>query len=243
MAELEAATTGRLDGPGTAEAVWEASEELRGVATWTPAFPASGRAVVVAPHPDDEILGAGGTLALLAAAGSEIVLVAVTDGEASHPGRRRELRSCRPLESAAAARRLGIEPIEIHRLGHADGGIDEDRLVVELGGMVRPGDLLLAPWWRDGHPDHDLVGRASLAVGQLRSTDLLSYLVWTWHWASPVGDIPWAEACRVELGPEIADCKRKAVHCFTTQTAGPDPILPARVLRRLTRSFEIFLRP
>lgn len=241
MADLDAAP-GRLDGPGTAEEVWEASDELRGVATWAPAVPPSGRVVVVAPHPDDEILGAGGILAVLTAAGSGIVLVAVTDGEASHPGREHELRSRRPRESATAAQRLGTEPIVSHRLGHADGGIDEDRLVVELGGLVGPGDLLLAPWWRDGHPDHDLVGRAALAVCQRRSTEMLAYLVWTWQWASPL-NVPWGQACRVELSSQIAARKRAAAHCFRTQIAGSEPILPPHVLRRLTRPFEIFLRP
>lgn len=241
MAQL-GGRAGRLDGPGTAEEAWEACEDLRRLPIWTPGLAVSGRVVVVAPHPDDEILGAGGTLALLAAAGSEIVLVAVTDGEASHPGRRQELRSRRPGESAAAARILGTKPIETHRLGHADGGIDEDRLLVELAELVRPDDLLLAPWWRDGHPDHDLVGKASLAVGRRRNADMLAYLVWTWQWATPQGDVPWADACRVELGAQIAARKRTAVRCFTTQIAGPDPVLAPYVLRRLTRSFETFLR-
>jgi LmbE family N-acetylglucosaminyl deacetylase len=197
--------------------------------------------VIVAPHPDDEILGAGGTLARLAASGTEIVLVAVTDGEASHRGRRNELGRRRPLESAAAAQRIGISPIEIHRLGHKDGGIDEDRLFVELARLVRLGDLVLAPWWRDGHPDHDLVGTAASAVGRSKKAVSLAYLVWAWHWATP-RDLPWAGACRVELGSPLAARKRSAVVCFTTQIAGPSPILPAYVLRRLTRSFEVFLQ-
>ena len=74
----------RIDAPGTAEAAWRAWPALRLLpmadsASWT-------SAVVVAAHPDDEILGAGGTIALLARAGARLRLVAVTDGEASHPG-------------------------------------------------------------------------------------------------------------------------------------------------------------
>ncbi|WP_234009984.1 PIG-L family deacetylase, partial [Streptomyces sp. SA3_actF] len=44
-----------------------------------------GPVVVVAAHPDDEVLGAGGALALLAAAGNPLTVVTVTDGEGSHP--------------------------------------------------------------------------------------------------------------------------------------------------------------
>jgi LmbE family N-acetylglucosaminyl deacetylase len=232
-----------LDGPGTAEEVWQACEELRRVAPWTPAAPSWRRAVVVAPHPDDEILGVGGTMALLAAAGAEIHLVAVTDGEASHPGRQDELRLRRRRESADAAQRLGVSPSRTHRLGHPDGGIDQDRLSTELLGLIQPGDLLLAPWWRDGHPDHDQVGSAARDAAHQQGADLLAYLVWTWHWAVPGADVPWSRACRVELGPEIARRKRSAAQAFISQINGPDPVLPSNVLVRLTRSFEILLRP
>lgn len=37
------------------------------------------------PHPDDEVLGFGGALALLAGQGARLRIVADTDGEASHP--------------------------------------------------------------------------------------------------------------------------------------------------------------
>lgn len=234
-------TAPSLTGTGTPEEAWQACEQLRQLPSWIPKPPPSHRAVVVAPHPDDEILGVGGTLARLAAAGTEIVLVAVTDGEASHPGREDELRACRPQESAASARRLGVALAGTHRLGHADGAIDEDRLSAELGDLVETGDLLLAPWWRDGHPDHDAVGRISLAVARRHEAQTMAYLVWAWHWMSPQDGLPWSRGYRVGLGAELTRRKREAARCFVTQLTGPDPILPPHVLRRLTRPYEILV--
>ena len=39
------------------------------------------RAVIIAPHNDDEILGVGGTMAKLAKAGNEVVVCEVTAGD------------------------------------------------------------------------------------------------------------------------------------------------------------------
>lgn len=232
-----------LDGPGTAEAEWRSWAPLRHLTRWVPQRPASGRTVVVAPHPDDEILGPGGTLALMAAAGTDITVVAVTDGEASHPGRQADLRRIRPAESARAAGCLGIAARPPVRLAHPDGGIDEARLVTELSLAVGAGDLVLAPWSFDGHPDHDRTGRAALVAAQRCGAVALAYLVWAWHWAVPGQDLPWERACRVDLRPEIERRKREAARCFATQINGPDPVLPVAVLERLTRPYEVFLRP
>lgn len=232
----------RLDGAGTGEETWRASRELDRLPRWTPDAPPSGRAMIVAPHPDDEILGVGGTWARLADAGVDVTIVAVTDGERSHPGKAAELRVRRPLESVAAAVRLGVPPARTIRLGHPDGGIDEGRLGAELLDVCGPGDLVLAPWDRDGHPDHDQVGRAALAAGRGQRAQVLAYLVWAWHWASPDGGLPWDRALRVDLGVELAGHKRAAVSRFASQLGGPQPILPATALERLTRSFEVLLR-
>jgi len=66
-------------GRGTAEARWQQWGRL-GTLPLVSAADLGPDLLVVAPHPDDEVLGAGGLLAL---AGGEVV--AVTDGEASHP--------------------------------------------------------------------------------------------------------------------------------------------------------------
>ena len=44
-----------------------------------------GNVLVVAPHPDDDVIGAGGTMALLAQAGKQVYSLYVTDGS-SFPG-------------------------------------------------------------------------------------------------------------------------------------------------------------
>ncbi|MGH8922264.1 MAG: PIG-L family deacetylase, partial [Actinomycetes bacterium] len=64
---------------GPSEAQWAASPHLGRVETLT--VPDVDRVVVVAPHPDDEILGPGGLLQVLAQRGVGIEVGAVSDGD------------------------------------------------------------------------------------------------------------------------------------------------------------------
>lgn len=197
---------------------------------------------MVAPHPDDEVLGAGGTTAGLAAQGARVILVAVTDGEASAPERAEELRSVRPRESARAASMLGTTPYMTYSLRLPDSRVRAEDVEAPLVSLLEPGDLVLAPWARDGHTDHDEVGLAAERTCQRADARLLAYLVWAWPWAQP-SELPWEKARRVELDDATARRKRMAVQCFTSQLTGPRPILSGSTVRRLTRNFEVFVAP
>ena len=222
------------------------------------------RAVVLAPHPDDEVLGVGGLLALLARAGNRVEIVAVTDGEASHPGSDAlspaALARTRAAETVAALAALGL-PAAVRRLGLPDGGADAlEPSVAEalLDGQppdhpVRAGDWLIAPWAGDGHPDHEAVGRAALTVAARTGAQLIAYPIWAWHWAHPGGSQPgmappWDRAAAVALPSDVRRAKADAVRAFRSQLEplGPDPadapILSREVLARFTRPFEVVFR-
>ena len=236
---VEPARARDLDGAGTPECVWAESPQLAALPVCLPEPPADGRVIVVAPHPDDEILGVGGTIARLGGSGTSVVLVAVTDGEHSHPGLEDHLRAVRPHESLAAAARLGIQYHAVCRLQHPDGHIDEAILVEQLTQMVGAGDLVLAPWAHDGHPDHDAAGRAAVSAAARSGADLFAYLVWAWHWAHPE-DLPWDRAFRVDIA-DLAASKRSAAACFHSQMSIDPVVLPLHVRSRLLRSYEVVL--
>jgi len=241
------------DRTGTPESEWSASRQLRGVAELGTIR--ARRVVVVAPHPDDEIFGAAGLLQSLLPRGVPLEIIAVSDGEASHPlatGWGVDLRSLRAQETARALQRLGWKEATVTRLGLPDGqiGRNGDRLVAALRSRVRPGDLCLAPWWHDGHPDHDACGNAAVAVTAAVGAQLLGYLVWAWHWADPrSADLPWLDCRRFDFDRRTAARKRWATGAFLSQTRplGPDragaPLLPPDVLRRFWRPYEVFVLP
>jgi LmbE family N-acetylglucosaminyl deacetylase len=236
---------------GTTEDAWRDSPRLRELAALEELDPR--RVIVVAPHPDDEVFGAGGLLRHLSTRNIPIEILAVSDGEGSHPlavEQGLDLRSQRTAESARALRRLVPHAPRVTRLGLPDGriGRHRDRLTDALGSFLRPGDLCLAPWWRDGHPDHDACGQAAIAAAGAVQADLLGYLVWTWHWAHPDGeDVPWEDCRRFDFDRRTGAHKRWATRAFVSQTRplGPDhhdsPLLPPPVVRRFWRTYEVFV--
>ncbi|WP_307801951.1 PIG-L deacetylase family protein [Actinomadura violacea] len=225
-----------IDAPGTAEADWRAWPGLRDL----PALDFAGwrRVAVVAAHPDDEVLGAGGLLAALAGLGAHVRLVAVTDGEASHPHLDPAgVAATRIAETRAALRHLA--PCEVVRLGMPDAGVDAADLAARLDGLVRGFDACLAPWEHDAHRDHEAAGRAALDAGAGQGVPVLRFPIWAWHWARPADPrVPWDRARRVPLTAAVRDRKEAAIGCFASQLG---TILPPETVAHFTRDHEVFL--
>lgn len=239
--------------PGTPERVWQEWPRLNGLRALRLDPLAS--AVVVAAHPDDEILGFGGALAVLAERRARLRIVVATDGEASHPDSgaitRRRLAAVRRTEDAASLAALGAEAAEVVRLGMPDGGLAaaEGELAARLHELVGGFDVCVAPWTGDVHPDHECAGRAAAAAARRRGVAAWQYPVWMWHWAVP-GDarVPWARAARVELPGWATVRKQEAVACHRSQIfpLGPEPedapVLAESDLGHFRRRYELVLR-
>lgn len=112
------------------------------------------RVLVLAPHPDDEVFGCGGTLARMAESGAVICVVVATDG-AARATNHSDAIATREAESRTAATVLGLpEPI-FWRL--PDGGLNYDEeLVARIVKVITDwqADLVLAPSALESHPDH-----------------------------------------------------------------------------------------
>lgn len=247
--------TGReIHGQGTPEKAWQDWGGLE-------CFPelnihdlvdATATVWVVAPHPDDEVLACGGLLRQLVRRGLKVKVVAVTDGAASHPGSAlwtpAELARIRAAESRKALDKLGLPAVPLLRIGLDDGRIiaQAAQLRAYLLERVTAGDLVLATWDRDGHPDHEAVGAVSAQVASMNDAVLLSMPVWMWHWASP-GDVrvPWQHALRLPLAEQDLSAKSAAVACYCSQleadaSTGNAAIVGPAAMQRLLRQFEVF---
>ena len=124
------------------------------------------RVLVVAPHPDDETLGCGGTIAKMVRAGHEAYWAIVTrmpenTYEADIIERRgREIQNVTELYSFSAVFPMGFPAAGL--------GMDTGKLVASLASIVdkvKATDFYI-PFFGDAHSDHRVVYDAAVAAGK-----------------------------------------------------------------------------
>ncbi|MGI6163457.1 MAG: PIG-L deacetylase family protein [Bacillota bacterium] len=154
------------------------------------------RLMVVAPHPDDEVLGAGGTIARYSAEGNDVIVVVVTKGESTlfdpdiiDTGRREALKAHSQLGveetifmDFPAAR---LDSVEHHSLNSA---------FAQIMSKVRP-EVVFLPFPGDIHKDHRLTFESALValrpvtaecVREILCYETVSETNWSAPFASPV---------------------------------------------------------
>lgn len=225
--------------PLTPEAAW--LPVLLGIADWEAPFVPT---LVLAPHPDDETLGAGGLVAKLCRAGVPVTVVAITDGEGAYSDTP-HLGDIRVLEQNAALRRLGVPQCRIYRLHLPDRDISrhENELVDQLLPLVTGNMHLVAPWQRDFHPDHEAAGRAAARVAQWKSLTITYYLFWTWHRGEP-RMLDGLGVVKLALNDSELKLKLHALQAHVSQFEHGDgqPILSPELLAPAQRPFEVYIR-
>jgi N-acetylglucosamine malate deacetylase 1 len=135
--------------------------------------------LVLSPHPDDESIGCGGTLAELAALGNEIDVVYLTSGA---PRGDRQSAAHREAEARAACAVLGLR--HLYFLRGQDGELlSQLSLSKPIEELIAANDyrVIFCPWPGDGHADH----RATFGILQdalrwsKRRPEIWLYEVWS----------------------------------------------------------------
>lgn len=252
--------------PLHAPAAWQEWITARPVARLGVAdiVPARQRLVVVAPHPDDELLACGLLMQAHAQQGGRSLIIGVTDGEASHAGdpgwAAPALAAARREERLAGLRALGLQGAPLRLLGLSDGGVAQQRpaLARALHEALAPGDVVVSTWRLDGHPDHEACGAAAAEAARAAGATLWEAPVWMWHWADPAhAQIPWQRLRALRLGGSEAACavarKQMALAHHRSQLApraggaagadGAGPVLDAAIVQRAAWPFETFFAP
>jgi len=169
--------------------------------------------LVIAPHPDDESIGCGGTVCLHARRGDAIAAVYLTSGELGlkHLPRKRAWL-IREREAGKAARILGIAQRFFFRLPDWLVGENVVPAAKKLGLLLKrlKPDLIYLPHANEWHPDHKAalpIVRAALEAARIPGPTLRAYEVWT----------PLAEYDHVENITAVMPRKLRALRAHRSQ--------------------------
>lgn len=172
-----------------------------------------GKILVFAPHPDDETLGCGGTLALLRQNGCAVKVIFVTDGGGAG-GLPDGTVAIRRKEAAAALNVLGVDDMVF--LDEPDGGFRNtpkfEKYVFELFRKFQP-DWLFLPSVLDYHRDHIAIGQAILSCWQRWEGVSRTFFYEIWS--------PLPATCVVDIS-HVAELKREAISRYELPLAHCD---------------------
>ena len=144
--------------------------------------------LVLAPHPDDEALGCGGSLLGLSS-NQNACIVFLTDGGMGDPkGKYENIVLLRKKEAKSAWEKHDHCKLEF--LGFPDGKLGENvEKAIEDISKLGKFDLILTTSPVDRHPDHRASAKIAVRLSKEWSADIWAYEVWTVLPVSRVVDI------------------------------------------------------
>jgi len=171
------------------------------------------RVLVLSPHPDDDIIGCGGTIYKYHLKGAEITSVYMTDGRKGNPGyNEEELVLIRREEAKKASTIVGIDNLIF--LDNRDSELTSNsKTIKELSQIIRDikPEAVFLPFLLDNHPDHIATNNIFIQATKNYNVDAAcyGYEVWT-----PLT----APNCIIDITEQIK-IKREALEQFQNQLA------------------------
>lgn len=169
------------------------------------------RAIVFAPHPDDEVFGCGGAIMRHVEYGEAVQIIVVTDGAFHAPDDAQAYIQQRQNESKAAAALIGCDVPVFWSFPDRSLCYGE-QLIEKIIAAIRAfrADLVYAPSVLEMHPDHRVLGMATAeAVRRIGSSLRLA--------AYEVG-IPLTPNLLLNIS-DLIERKQAAMACYVSQNA------------------------
>jgi LmbE family N-acetylglucosaminyl deacetylase len=194
--------------------------------------------IVLAPHPDDEVLGVGGTMARASARGAEVYVVVLTIGQ-------------EPLFAADSIEETRCEMRAAHKLLNVKDTICADlpaaaldtvphwkvnRTLVDIFERIEP-DVVYLPFVGDIHLDHQL-SFLSAMVASRPTTRFAPKTIYAYetlsetNWNAPYLTPGFAPNVFVDIS-DYLELKIEAMQAFATQVKPPPHERSVEALRAL----------
>lgn len=213
------------------------------------------RCLVLAPHPDDEVLGCGGTIARKVRRGAHVWVTFLTDGRKGVLSPPEEAKALREAEAIRACEVLGLSRDRLFFLAYEDGRLSQHigpavERVRQLAEALRADELFI-PYRREFHVDH----QAAWMIGTIcrpEGVRLYEYPIWygPWLWSrlgwraraaavSHLADV--IHSIKVQI-VEVAEIKQRALEAYRSQVSSFESQgdWGRRYLANFSRDYELF---
>ena len=186
------------------------------------------RVLVIAAHPDDEVLGMGGTIAKYASRGDEVAVLIVTDGSTSqyrNDPKLQEILRAKKAEMSNCAGVLGVKHVFYGELSDmkldVTPHIEINRVIENVISEFQP-SIVFTHFIGDVNKDHQRVYESTLVacrpvseqcVKRLFLYSVPSSTEWNVQTSTNVFLPNWYE----DISGEWAERKYKAMECYRTE--------------------------
>ncbi|MDO8649733.1 MAG: PIG-L family deacetylase [Candidatus Berkelbacteria bacterium] len=212
------------------------------------------RVLVIAPHQDDEALGAGDYIQRAISVGAKVEVVFATDGD------KHGKKEIRHDEAVTADAKLGLKEDQLIFFDFPDGELSSqteyDQFVIRLRDQIKAFQptIVITTLPEDEHSDHSASGRAvkALSTAETHFTTLF-FLIHSDRYPRPIGDAPekyllpplkltdeydWEVFSATE---DEQTKKRAAINSYRSQMSLSNPIL-RQLLQSFDRRNELFAK-
>ena len=197
-------------------------------------------AIIFCAHPDDEVLGVGGTMVKYAREGIEVITVIFSSGERSHPWLKRNVTiEAREKETEKVASILGLK--NTINLNLRDGALWKEakekqvfEKIISIIKQYNP-EKIFTHAVDDPHPDHHAVYKVMSEVMKIMhyKGHVYSFDVW-----NPFNIM---KRKMPKMYVDVSDTfpiKIQALKCFKSQKLYIVPLLPVTYLRAIFAGFQ-----
>jgi LmbE family N-acetylglucosaminyl deacetylase len=200
--------------------------------------------VLFCAHPDDETIGSGGTLAKYVREGKHVVTVIFTDGESSHPWKKKHLvTQNRRLEAIRATKILGVHKV-IHLKLH-DGSLTKDiknpdveESILAILEEYKPTKVFTHSQDDGLYPDHIAVHKVTMqAIDKYiektkEKPEVYSFNIWTFHFRNTNTPKLFVDIT------QTFELKKQALRCFKSQALALLQLWPTIYFKAIVNGFR-----
>ena len=189
-----------------------------------PALYFTDKTIIIAPHPDDEVIGCAGLIQALVERGTPPHVIILTGGEGSHRGccntSAEEIIAARHQLTLKAAVTLGLPESHIHCLCYSDGGValehpETERLQALLSELVP--QSVFVPHRGEGWSDHLQAAEITKCLMTGKDVTIYEYCVWMWYYN--VWHLDYRNACVLRMSRTQHQRKLQAIDEYVTPLA------------------------